>query len=120
MHSALLWKLGEHCGNAPAKLGQASNRSIVDLHDGMGRWNEDGQVDLWQYPKNCDEPTSSGYSLHLWWHLAGSRLSIRKASLSRKQATAQLVLLGDSTTAMFRAPDDVQLTNMAGYTSQTP
>eukprot|EP01038_Epipyxis_sp_PR26KG_P004469 gene4469-6320_t len=41
--------------NSPAKKLNASARSVVDLYPGMGKWKDDGQVDLWSYPKNCDE-----------------------------------------------------------------
>ena len=36
----------------PQKL-TASSRSVVDVYPGMGRWPDDGQVDLWTYPNNC-------------------------------------------------------------------
>ena len=29
--------------------------SITDTYEGMGRWPDDGNVDLWNYPKNCSE-----------------------------------------------------------------
>ena len=39
----------------PAKLGTAASRSIMDQYPGMQRWEEDGLVDMWNYPMNCDE-----------------------------------------------------------------
>ena len=30
-------------------------RSIIDLYDGMKKWPDDGAVDLWNYPKNCND-----------------------------------------------------------------
>lgn len=38
----------------PVKL-VAPYRSITDVYPGMGRWVDDGTVDLWTYPKNCEE-----------------------------------------------------------------
>lgn len=36
----------------------ASARSVVDVYSGMSKWIDDGAVDLWSYPKNCDEMLS--------------------------------------------------------------
>lgn len=36
-----------------AKKNQASPRSHVDVYPGMGRWPDDGEIDLWEYPQNC-------------------------------------------------------------------
>ena len=39
----------------PAIKQIASARSHVDVYPGMGRWPDDGQVDLWAYPNNCSQ-----------------------------------------------------------------
>ena len=39
----------------PAKKLIASNRSVIDVYAGMNRWRDDGAVDLWTYPSNCDD-----------------------------------------------------------------
>ncbi|RYH31100.1 hypothetical protein EON65_03370 [archaeon] len=39
----------------PAIKRIAPSRSVVDVYSGMGRWEDDGQVDLWAYPRNCSE-----------------------------------------------------------------
>lgn len=39
----------------PAQKLVASERSVTDVYPGMGRWNDDGAVDLWSYPRNCFE-----------------------------------------------------------------
>lgn len=44
-----------HGFSRPAVKHEASKRSVVDQYPGMGRWSDDGQVDLWVYPKNCKE-----------------------------------------------------------------
>ena len=40
--------------HAAVKL-DASRRSVTDVYPGMGRWSDDGAVDLWSYPKNCND-----------------------------------------------------------------
>ena len=42
-----------HGYSKPAEKFIAPPRSVVDLYPGMGRWPDDGQVDLWEYPNNC-------------------------------------------------------------------
>jgi hypothetical protein len=32
-----------------------SQSSVVDLYPGMQKWKDDGQVDLWSYPRNCSD-----------------------------------------------------------------
>ena len=94
---------------SPAKLGTATNRSVVDLHDGMERWAEDGQVDLWQYPKNCDELLSQQGTACTYGGASGVQPSFNPQGFTFTQAgngTAGFAD-GDLTTAMFRAPDDV-------------
>jgi len=49
-------------GKAPVNATQASDRSIVDIYPGHGRWTQDGLVDLWQYPRNCTEISNQGFS----------------------------------------------------------
>jgi hypothetical protein len=44
-----------HGFNKPSIVVEASTRSITDVYPGMGKWEDDGQVDLWEYPKNCTE-----------------------------------------------------------------
>ncbi len=39
----------------PAVKVVAAERSVVDVYPGQFRWPDDGQVDLYNYPKNCDE-----------------------------------------------------------------
>eukprot|EP00598_Pedospumella_elongata_P012679 CAMPEP_0185006192 /NCGR_PEP_ID=MMETSP1098-20130426/83933_1 /TAXON_ID=89044 /ORGANISM="Spumella elongata, Strain CCAP 955/1" /LENGTH=2045 /DNA_ID=CAMNT_0027534327 /DNA_START=353 /DNA_END=6490 /DNA_ORIENTATION=+ len=56
---------GHGFGEPAIKL-QASKRSVTDLYPGQERWPDDGAVDLWTYPKNCDtydgSCTYSGYN----------------------------------------------------------
>lgn len=42
-----------HGFSKPAVKLLASKRSVTDVYPGMGRWFDDGAVDLWSYPKNC-------------------------------------------------------------------
>jgi hypothetical protein len=44
-----------HGFSKPAVKLVASKRSVTDVYPGMGRWKDDGAVDLWSYPKNCDD-----------------------------------------------------------------
>lgn len=37
-------------------------RSLIDKYAGHGRWNNDGLVDLWQYPRNCSDLAKGSYS----------------------------------------------------------
>lgn len=39
----------------PAQKLIASTRSVTDVYPGMGKWVDDGAVDLWSYPRNCVE-----------------------------------------------------------------
>jgi len=43
--------------SSPAVKLEASFRSITDVYPGMGKWVDDGAVDYWTYPKNCDQMT---------------------------------------------------------------
>lgn len=38
----------------------ARNRTIVDTYPGMFKWPDDGNVDLWEYPRNCEEMEAVG------------------------------------------------------------
>lgn len=44
----------------PAIVNPANYRTRIDLYDGMPRWYDDAQVDLWEYPKSCEEVNSRG------------------------------------------------------------
>ena len=39
----------------PAMHFVAPNSTIIDTYEGMNRWPDDGQVDVWVYPRNCTE-----------------------------------------------------------------
>ena len=39
----------------PSVKQNAMSRSLVDIYPGMFKWPDDGQIDLFNYPKNCDE-----------------------------------------------------------------
>jgi hypothetical protein len=48
-----------HGFSAPATAREVANRTIVDFYN-TPRWPNDGKVDLWEYPKTCDEAIASG------------------------------------------------------------
>lgn len=94
---------------SPAVLGTAENRTIIDFHDGMQRWSEDGQVDLWQYPRNCDELSAHQGTECTHAGNSGKQRSFNPQGFTFTHAgngTAGFAD-GDVDTAMFRAPDDV-------------
>lgn len=53
----------------PRKL-IAPNATLIDTYPGFGRWPDDGQVDLWAYPRNCTELLSQ-YSVQCTYSGAG-------------------------------------------------
>lgn len=38
-----------------ARTYPAANVTLIDTYPGMGRWKDDGMVDIWSFPKNCGE-----------------------------------------------------------------
>jgi len=43
-----------------AVVHEAPNRTIVDVYPDMFKWSDDGNVDLWEYPRNCNEMDDIG------------------------------------------------------------
>lgn len=93
----------------PAVRAQASFRSVVDTYPGMGRWKDDGAVDLWVYPSNCEE-------LQEFQNLTCSYSGpINKTPSFNPQGFAftlagsgkEGLLDGTGTEARFTAPEDV-------------
>lgn len=46
----------------PPVVREAHTRTVIDLYDGQKRWDDDGEVDLWEYPWNCTEVNNRGGS----------------------------------------------------------
>lgn len=93
----------------PASHLIAANSTIIDKHDGMGRWKDDGQVDVWAYPRNCTELSSK-----LGQTCTYSGVSLKKPSFNPQGFTFTQAgsgtagfLDGTSTQAQFDAPNDL-------------
>ena len=49
-----------HGYNVSARFAQPGLNSFIDSFEGMGKWNDDGALDIWSYPSNCAEMASYG------------------------------------------------------------
>jgi hypothetical protein len=75
----------------------------------MQRWDEDGQVDLWQFPKNCSQLKEYQDTDCLYGGNSGKKPSFNPQGFTFTQAgngTAGFAD-GNGSISMFRAPDDV-------------
>ena len=84
----------------------APNATIVDLYPGMGRWKDDGQVDIWTYPRNCSE-LSSQFGVQCTF--SGNTRSYNPQGFTFTLSGSGKGGLkdGSATVAQFQAPQDL-------------
>ena len=96
----------------------ALTSSVVDVYPDMGRWENDNQVDLWQYPRNCTEQALYGQACALNGPgIAGGKMP-GPTDFNPQGFTFRLAGSGeagftdgdgDPLAAMFDGPEDVTL-----------
>jgi hypothetical protein len=81
----------------------------MDTYPGMGRWPDDGQVDLWQYPRNCDQFLSGGYGTCNYTGINNKNPSFNPQGYTFTLAGdgGQGFVNGPGTSARFNHPEDV-------------
>ena len=101
-------------GVHPAKLGSAAVRTITDQYPGMQKWAEDGLVDLWQYPRNCDELLAQQNVACTYTQAAGNTNLVNVPSFNPQGYVFTYSGHGDpgfvdgaSNVAKFQSPDDL-------------
>ena len=87
----------------------APNATLNDKYAGMGRWSDDGQVDVWVYPRNCTE-LSTQYKKNCTYSGTDNHtpsFNPQGFSFSRAGSGRPGFKDGPHDKAMFQSPEDV-------------
>ena len=99
-----------HGYSSQPQVVEAPSRTVIDVYESQPKWPEDGLVDLWVRPRNCEEMIAGGETC-TYSGITGKTPSYNPQGFTFTYAgSGEVGLLdGPVNTAKFNGPEDLQV-----------